>query len=135
MIYSSNNLIHFGVKGMHWGQHRRQSVSTSASRHNPVPRRPASPPQRFSGASEPRRPKEVGSNASREEQLVSRSLNQAYMRAVGPAMAVHVMNIPDHKQSSDPRVNELLNRVLTQSLNRVEEQAGRQFMSGLPAGR
>lgn len=108
------DIAHFGIKGMRWGVKKKS---------------------KFSGASAPRRPKEATKDSSREEQLVSRALNQGYDRVVGRAMATHVINIPKHSQSSDPRVNELLSRVLTQSLNRVEAEAGRKFMENLPANR
>jgi len=104
-----NAVVHFGIKGMRWGSRKKSSGETA-----------------------PRGPKQASPTASREDQLVSRAVNQAHVRVVGPAMAKHVINIPKHSQSSDPAVNALLNRTLTQSINRVEEEAGRKFMQGLP---
>lgn len=80
----------------------------------------------------PARQPYLPNDSSREEALVARSLNQAYERKVAPAMNHYVANIPPHNQSSDPAVNALLNRALSQGLDRVEAQAGQGFGAGLP---
>lgn len=104
-----HELVHFGIKGMRWGRRKK-----------------------FSGISAPRTPREATKNSSREEQLISRVTNQGYVRVVGPPMARYVRDIPNYKQSSDPKVNALLSRTLTQGVNRVEEEAGRAYMLNLP---
>jgi hypothetical protein len=129
MTYSEA-LAHFGIKGMHWGTHKAQPGSPKISSTRPTSKKP-----RFTGTKPPSRPREATSDAVRADQIVAKALNRGYDRSVGVAMATHIRDVPSHSHSSDPGVNALLSRVLTQSVNRVEEQAGRQFMANLPTGR
>lgn len=122
-----NQLAHFGVKGMHWGRHK---APDSGAARKPLPSRPVSKftterPRALSTRSE-------GHAPTREDQLVGRAINQGFERATRPAMDTFIRNIPPHQQSSDPRVNALLKRTLDQGLDRVEADAGREFMSRLP---
>ena len=117
IIQSQDDLAHFGIKGMRWGVRRRQS---------------------FSGVSAPVRPRATSSKSapgrpeSRENQVVSRAINQGYDRDVGPSMAMFVRDIPRHSKSTDQKTQAVLDRALSQGLNRVEEQAGRAYLQGLP---
>jgi len=107
---SLEELSHHGIKGMKWGSRRAKPTGVSA----------------------PQRPREVPKEASASEQVLARAVQGGYNRTVAPHMARYIRNIPRHTVSNDPRANEVLQRVLGQGLNRVEEQAGRKYMEGLP---
>ena len=115
-LNGSPELAHFGIKGMRWGVRRKP---------------------KFTGVTEPAGPralstKTVGRPVTKADELVGRAVNQGYQRSVGPAMAVFVRDIPRHNKTTDPRTQAVLDRALSQGLNRVEEQAGRRYMQGLP---
>jgi hypothetical protein len=115
-IQGQNDFAHFGIKGMRWGVSRKK---------------------KFSGESAPARPratssKNVGKTESRADQVVSRAINQGYDRTVGPPMTMFIRDIPRHSKSTDRKTQEVLDRALGQGLNRVEEQAGRAYLQGLP---
>lgn len=112
---SLDSIKHFGIRGMKWGRRKAHDSGKSA------PAQPRTLPR----SSEGRAP-------TREEQLVGRAVNQGHARVVGPAMAKFVRDIPPHQASSNPAVEALLNRALSQGVNRVEAEAGRAFMEGLP---
>lgn len=114
---SLEELVHFGIKGMHWGS-RKKSTSTGQT----TPSRP----RKNSTKSE-------GRPQTREDIVVSRAIQQGYARVVGPPMAKFVRDIPPHQKSSDPKIQAVLDRALSQGLDRVEANAGKAFVQGLPA--
>jgi hypothetical protein len=150
-------LSHYGVMGMKWGkrsakskieiksQEKAERKAKTKAKVAPAPRRqivieqnpfrrpkPQVSHPRPSGLHEPARPKTENKQDTPADRLVSRAIDQGYMRTVGPAMAAYVVNIPKYDKSPDPKVNDLLNRLHSQNLNRIESEAGREFMSRLP---
>lgn len=148
----TDEVFHFGIRGMKWGVRkakddsgeskqksprftgaRTQEALRNATRIKPPPARQSTPSTRFSGVHAPNRPREARPG-DRVDALVTGALNRGYDQKVGVAMAQHVMNIPSHNAPKDPATAALLSRVLTQSVNRTEEAAGREFMAKLPRG-
>jgi len=141
-------LAHSGVKGMHWGvRQQRTSDAEVHSQRIMEGRRSAaasragtatSPRQataiRKSSSGKPLRPAPPPKNATREQALIAKAAQQGYDRAASPATVRYFNNAPARRASADPKVNDLLIRVMSQGANRVEAAAGKAFIDGLPPG-
>jgi hypothetical protein len=136
-------LAHHGVKGMHWGvrkaeeeahsqrvsEYRKGSEAKAAGKAASSRQATA---MRKSKSETPLRPKTAPTSASKEDQLVSRAVSQAYERATSPAVERYFSSAPAHSPSGNPAVDALLKRSLNQGANRIETAAGESFVKNLP---
>lgn len=151
---SPGELLHFGVKGMHWGVRRDRKSSSSGSTPKKVwgpkswqdPKKPA-PSKKPAGKAfkgfnpmavkDPVRADQIQRTQDARDRRNQATTVAAYNRALANEARVErqikiersgmkhlVKNIPPHNQSSDPAVNAVLNRAMSQGLDRVEERAG-----------
>lgn len=131
-------MAHFGVKGMHWGVRQQRASDAKVHSEQIMKGRRSAAASAASTAggksAKPLRPRDAPKNASVSDQILARALQQGYDRATSPAVVRYFDNAPKYNRSADPKVNEVLNRVMSQGANRVETAAGQSFIRGLPPG-
>jgi hypothetical protein len=116
-------LTHHGVKGMHWGVREASSSGTSSVQDRGQNK-----------SSTPLRPRPAQSGQTREQQLVARSATQAHTRVVAPALTKYAVQHPGIPKSNHDPVQELLEKANREAANRVEREAGKDFIRNLHPG-